>query len=131
MKEKQTIAQQLNVKKFPYEIKDKEGNVIYSENSEGIWFKLEFDSEGNKTYYENSEGYWYKREYDADGNEIYSEDSDGYWFKHEFDADGNEIYYEDSKGLIMDNRPTEDVIISMDEIAEKFGVDVNKLKIVK
>ena len=51
-----TIAQQLNVKEFPFEIKDKNGNVIYYENSNGDWLKREFDSDGNKIYYENSDG---------------------------------------------------------------------------
>ena len=30
-----TIAQQLNVTEFPFTIKDKNGNVIYCENSDG------------------------------------------------------------------------------------------------
>jgi len=51
-----TIAQQLNVKEFPFEIKDKNGNQIYSENSTGFWLKREFDSNGNRIYYENSDG---------------------------------------------------------------------------
>jgi hypothetical protein len=51
-----TIAQQLNVKEFPFEIKDKNGNQIYSENSTGFWLKSEFDSNGNRIYYENSDG---------------------------------------------------------------------------
>jgi hypothetical protein len=32
-----TIAQQLNVKDFPFEIKDKNGNELYYENSNGFW----------------------------------------------------------------------------------------------
>ena len=28
-------------------------------------------------YFENSNGHWFKREYDQNGNEIYYEDSDG------------------------------------------------------
>ena len=31
-----TIAQQLNVTEFPFEIKDKNGNRIYSEDSFGV-----------------------------------------------------------------------------------------------
>ena len=79
-----TVAQQLNVTEFPFEIKDKNGNVIY---------------------YENSTGFWYKNEYDSNGNQIYCENSNGFWWKSEFDSNGNEIYYEDSKGEIIDNRP--------------------------
>ena len=51
-----TISQQLNVKDFPFEIKDKNGNQIYYENSDGFWVKLEYDSNGNEIYFENSNG---------------------------------------------------------------------------
>ena len=50
-----TIAQQLNVKEFPFEVKDSQGRTIYYENSERGWFKREYDSNGNTIiYYENS-----------------------------------------------------------------------------
>lgn len=80
-----TIAQQLNIKikDIPFEILDKQGNEIYSENSDGYWDKSEYDPEGNQIYYENS---------------------DGYWWRIEYDPEGNEIYYEDSEGLVEDNR---------------------------
>ena len=52
-----TIAQQLNVTEFPFEIKDKNGNVIYCENSDGYWYKSEYDSNGNEIYFEDSVGY--------------------------------------------------------------------------
>lgn len=81
---KKTIAQQLNIKKFPFEIEDDNGNVIYIEESDG---------------------YWYKREYDSNNNEIYFEDSNGYWVKKEYDSNNNEIYFETSGGLIEDKRP--------------------------
>ena len=51
-----TIAQQLNIKEFPFDIKDKNGNEIYYENSLKYWVKREYDSSGNEIYYENSEG---------------------------------------------------------------------------
>ena len=81
---KKTIAQQLNVKEFIFEIKDKNGKVIYCE-------------------YSNR--YWYRWEYDSNGKEIYSEDSDEYWEKREFNSNGNRIYYENCDGVIVDNRP--------------------------
>jgi hypothetical protein len=38
-----------------------------------------YDSNGNEIYYENSDGYWWKQEYDeSNGNRIYYEDSTGY-----------------------------------------------------
>jgi len=79
-----TIAQQLNIKDFPFEIKDKNGNQIY---------------------YEDSQGFWRKREYDSNRKEIYTEFFDGYWVKRELDSNENVIYYENSYGQIRDNRP--------------------------
>ena len=43
-----TIAEQLNIKDFPFKIKDKLGNVIYFENSNGYWLQYQFDSKGNE-----------------------------------------------------------------------------------
>jgi hypothetical protein len=51
-----TIAQQLNVTEFPFQIKNKNGNKIYYEDSDGYWYKKEYDSNGNKIYYEDSNG---------------------------------------------------------------------------
>jgi hypothetical protein len=51
-----TIAQQLNVKDFPFEIRDKNNNQIYFENSDGYWWKQEFDGNNNEIYYEGSSG---------------------------------------------------------------------------
>jgi hypothetical protein len=51
-----TIAKQLNVKDFPFVIKDKNNNRIYFENSNGNWYKQEFDKNNNEIYYETSDG---------------------------------------------------------------------------
>jgi hypothetical protein len=146
-----TIAQQLNVKEFPFEIKDKRGNVIYYECSDGVWLKREYDVNGEQTRYEMSNGTWWVREYDAKGNQTKLEWSDGYWEKREYDTNGNiikseysngywekseyaygiRIYYETRDGLKIDNRPKVDIEVSLEDIASKFGVDVNQLKIKK
>ena len=73
-----TIAQQLNVKEFPFIIRDKNGNDIYYEGSVGFWYKYEYDSNGNQTYFETATGFWKKKEFDSNGNVIYKEDSNGY-----------------------------------------------------
>ena len=52
----QTIAQFLKVKTFPFDIKDAKGNQIYCEDSDGYWYKSEYDDKGNRTYFENSKG---------------------------------------------------------------------------
>jgi len=62
------------------------------------------DHNGNEIYYEDSNGYWYKNEFDQYGNNIYYETSDGFWYKGEYDQYGNLIYSEDSNGRIYDNR---------------------------
>ena len=97
-----TIAQQLNVKDFPFEIKDKNNNLIY---------------------YETSNGYWIKQEFDKNNNEIYYENSDGYWSKQEFDKNNNEIYYENSNGYIIDNRPKSTPEYTMEELIAKVGFE--------
>jgi len=43
-----------------------EGNAVYNTN-------------GNRIYSEGSDGYWYKYEYDTNGNIIYYENSSGVW----------------------------------------------------
>jgi len=105
MKDNETIAQFLKITKLPFEI-NYDGNVIYYENSDGYWFKREFDSNGKKTYYEDFTGYWVKRE---------------------FDSDGNQTFFENSDGSIIDYRPK--TTITWEEISEKFGIDPDKLKI--
>ena len=56
-KENKTIAQQLNVKTFPFIIKDDNGNELYFEHSDERWFKKQYDDKGNEIYYENSNGH--------------------------------------------------------------------------
>jgi hypothetical protein len=118
-----TIAQQLKVTDFPFKIKDSKNNEIYCEDSNGYWFKQEYDKNNNKIYFENSYGYWVKREYDKNNNEIYSEDSHGNWYKQEFDKNNNRIYFEDSKGTIRDNRPKPTPEFTMEELIDKLGFE--------
>ena len=98
-----TIAQQLQIKEFPFSIKDSKGQEIYRENSYG---------------------FWYKREYDSNCNHIHYENSDGGWFKREYDSDGNRIYYESSYGTVIDNRPKTDVQKAI-ELLTKEGLLVD------
>jgi YD repeat-containing protein len=108
MKKEQTIAQFLKVKDFPFVIEDKNSNEIYREVSDGFWSKSEYDDQGNKIHYENSNGYWYKREYDDEGKVI---------------------RYENSDGVIIDNRPKPMIELTLQDIAEMKGVDVNQIRI--
>lgn len=49
-----TIAQQLGVTEFPFEIKDFDGNVIYHEERDGSYYKKIYDLNGNVVYHEDS-----------------------------------------------------------------------------
>jgi hypothetical protein len=150
MKDQQTIAQFLNVTNFPFEIKDKNGKLIYREisngfwskseydckdneirfeNSNGFWHKSEYDDRGNVIRFENSDGYWIKREYDCKGNEIRFEISDGYWHKREYDCKGNEIRFENSNGEIIDKRPKPIIELTLEDIAKMKGVSASQIRI--
>ena len=65
---------------------------------------------------------------DKNGSQIYYENSNGFWQKWEFDANGNEIYLENSNGVITDNRPKQ-VELTLEQIADKFGINVGQLRI--
>ena len=104
------------------EIKDKNGNLIYWEDSDGWWVKREYDSQGDEIYLEESDGYWEKREYDSKGNRIYLETSNGLWEKREYDSKGNRIYLENSNGVIEDNRPKpcQNKVVEIDGVKYKL-----------
>ena len=116
-----TITQQLNIKEFPFEIKDANGNQIYYEESDGYWYKYEYNSQGNEIYCESSDGYWYKHEYNSQSNRIYYEDSNGYWTKYEYDSDDNQMYCQSSNGYIKDDRPKPIPEYTMEELVAKLG----------
>lgn len=97
-----TIAQELKIKDFPFEIRDKNNNQIY---------------------YEYSNGYWVKREFDSKNNIIYCETSNGYWIKQEYDSNNKEIYWENSYGTIINNRPKSTPEFTMDELVAKLGFE--------
>jgi len=91
-----TIAQQLNIKTFPFIIKDDDGQEIYREWSNGVWSKQEY----------------------ADGQMIRYEDSKGFWQKWEY-AGGEMIYWVTSDGIIRDNRPKTDIQKAIDLLTKE------------
>jgi YD repeat-containing protein len=105
-----TIAQQLNITEFPFEIKTNAGLPVYTEGQDGRWYRFKYNANGDITRYETSTGYWYTWEYDADGDIIYRETQDG---------------------VTYDERNHKAVVLTMDEIAQKLGIDVKDLKIKK
>jgi len=106
MTKEKTIAQFLNVQKFPFFIRDEKGNELYFENDENYWSKSEYDSNNKIIYFENSEGYWSKNEYDSNGKEV---------------------YYEDKDGIDFDIRNK--LEITLEEIAKWKGVSVSQISI--
>ena len=51
-----TIAQQLKITTFPFDIKDENGRLIYREYSGEYWAKWEYDQYGKEIYCEDSNG---------------------------------------------------------------------------
>jgi hypothetical protein len=101
-----TIAQQLKIKDFPFVIKDKAGNSIYFEDSNGRWEKTERNAHGKEIRYETFDSYWSKREYDA----------------HD-----NCIRYENSTGRTIDYQRKH--VVTLQQIADKMGINVTQLRI--
>jgi len=149
---KMTVAKQLKITVFPLEftVKTPTGSIKYSENSDGYWYKYEYNPEGLEVYYENSEGYWYKREYNTNGLEVYYENYEGYWYKQEYNDKGLvvycensnefwykreyndkglEVYFENSDGVKRGNKPNQVVTLSMAEAASKLGIPPGLLRI--
>ena len=131
MSNTKTIAQQLNIKKFPFRIKDDNGKLIYHEYSGGGWYRYERDDEGNKTYSEYSNGGWCRYEYDDDGNETYSENSDGNWYRNEYDDEGNKTYHENSYGFKTGTKRSSTKELTLEDVAKLAGIPVKNLKIIK
>jgi hypothetical protein len=98
-----TIAQQLGIKEFPFDIKDSKDRLIYCEHSDEYWVKYEYNSKGNLILCKNSKQFW---------------------AKEELDADGYRIYYENSNGEIIDNRPKTEVQKAI-ELLTKEGLLVD------
>ena len=100
-----TIAKQLKIKEFPFQITDSKGNLIYWEYSNGYWTKCEYDSKGNQIYRETLYGYWVKREYDSEGNHIYYENSDGTIIDNLLKTDVQKaIELLEKEGLLVDGK---------------------------
>ena len=112
---------------YPIELFDKNGNQIYSKNSEGYSWINEFDKNGKEIYFKNSEGFSWISEYDKNGNQIYFRNSDGFSCIREFDENSNEIYYKDSNGIIIDNRPKTKYTVR--ELEKLIGI--NNIEIIK
>ena len=103
---------------YPHTTRDSKGNIIHFKNSNGFEFWREFDERDNKIHYKSSDGFEYWKEYDESNNEIHYKSSDGieFWY----DSKGNEI---PNPNLITE--------LTLEQIAEKFNVKVENIKIKK
>jgi len=112
-------------------ILDVRNNILYeeSEREDGIrWERQIVDHKNNVIFYEDSRGVWEKIDYDyyENGGVLRKqiEGSDGYWSISEWDKDGERIYFSDSKGELIDERPTNNINESVEDKKETF---INKV----
>jgi hypothetical protein len=86
---------------------------------------IEIDKDNNKYYYKDKEMNTLHRE---DGPALENADSSKSWFPNgkAWYLDG--VYFTEQNFLL---KTAKEIVLSMDEIAAKFGVDVSKLKIAK
>lgn len=124
---------------YPLFTKDSKGNVVYRKDSDGYESWCEYDENNNEIHYKNSNGTEYWREYDENNNVIYARSSNGVEYWCEYDENSNRIHYKNSNGVEYwydseGNRisnPNLVTEVTLEDIAEKFGVDVKSLKIKK
>ena len=99
-----TIAQQLGITDFPFEIRDREERLIYEEFDNGNWIKWQYDKEGNEVHSINSDGYEVHRRYDENGFETYYKDSQGIESESKYDENGNMTYWKSNGNVFTINR---------------------------
>ena len=120
-----TTAQQLKIKKFPFIIRDDDGNRIYYEEEDGYWYKREYQ-DGKQSYFEDSSGYWRKIVY-KEGRKISLEDSDGYYRQYNR-SDGNvsddqiTLNTINDDGNVRDDQITLNTVNDDDKIEEAWNI---------
>jgi hypothetical protein len=103
---------------YPLTTKDSKGNTVHCKLGDGYEYWQEFDENNNTIHYKNSKGFEYWREYDENNNQIHYKDSYGY--EYWWGSKGNQI---PNPNLVKE--------VTLDEIAEKFGISVDQIKIKK
>jgi hypothetical protein len=83
---------------FPIVIKDKNGNEIYYQNSDGYYYERTYSNTHCPLTYKNSNGDWTETTYDEDDNVLTYKKSDGFWAESTYGDDANELTYKDSDG---------------------------------
>lgn len=127
--------------KYPIALFDRNGNQVYREDSDGFWWKQEYDEEQRETRFENSTGrveinvyeetgdlrsvyknselieHW---EFDINGNITFKYTaSNNYWWEKEYDSNNNVIYHENSiDGIIIPKKVERTVVVNGREYSE-------------
>ena len=83
---------------FPISVKNAKGNIIYAENINGGWVKIEYNSRQRVTKLRQSDGFYFKNEFDKNGNLLFFENSLNIWRRWSYDECGNLTKYQDSLG---------------------------------
>ena len=119
-KKELSIAQRLGIfNKFPFQIVNNNGYIVYDECVLGIWSERSYDEKGNQLTFKDSNGRSWERTYDEKGNSLTFKDSNGTSWEKTYDEKGNCLTFKHSNGTLHDYRPK--VELTLDEIAEKLG----------
>ena len=115
-----------------FKLYDKNGSLIFREDSDGSWARYERDENGKLTFYEDSNKFWKRLEHDKDGKLTFYEDSNKFWARYEYDKNGNETFCEASNGYIWGTPKSNEIEMTVKElqdlVSEKEGKNI-KLKI--
>lgn len=106
---------------FPIEEKDKNGNVLYYENSNGKWEKYEYDNNNNVIYEIDSDVDWCRYEYDSQNNETYKETKYIIQYRR-YNEHNDEIY---RKTIFKDGSPCQNWVFTYDYNKKERTVNLN------
>lgn len=62
-------------------------------------YYTERDQWDNLVFYKNSNGWWWRKEFDERGNCLYHGDASGWWVRNTYDENNNRIGYENYLGI--------------------------------
>lgn len=95
---KYAFTNETNEETWEHVTKDKNGNVIKIECSNGFWKRNTYDKNNNRLSEEDSNGFWEQSTYDQNNKLLSRKDSFGNWVEYTRDSQGNPLTYKDSHG---------------------------------
>lgn len=97
-----TRAEELGITEFPYEERDENYQLTYTEDGNGRWVKYTYDDKGNNKYFERSNGDWCKFNITYHDNDTikstYAVRHDGFFRETKRDENNNKTYLRDRSG---------------------------------